>query len=405
MENIILSGGWGYGNLGDDAILVSSVNMLKKQFPNAKIHILTYCVEESKIAFENDTNLYFYESLDRKLFGYNYHPAPIGTSKWDDFKYAISKRLVQYTNRTSNTLVRINRQTENFITENHEKLNEYIKLVQNCDLYLMSGGGYILDWENSVSSKVLEIYLAKKNQLKCLITGITYGPFRKKEIQILAERILKLADCMFVRDAESLKDISRVNAKCIEKVIPDIALREKFHAPAMKKNQIVLIPLNRIIEGKAIEICKNIKMICDEDDTSVLIVVAQLWYIPMNVACKFFYLLKTMGCNTEMIIPKNYLELQKILAESKAVISQNLHGLILAYRSNTPIICLNTARKFISFMELAGCRKQILNPIEISGTTLFDIFRNMDLAPENSIPKFAMEIDNSFVSLLNQFDS
>ena len=93
IKNIILSGGWGYGNLGDDAILLSSVRLLRDKFPNARINILTYCIRDSKKVLKDIGDLYFYESLDRKLFGYNYHPAPIGNSKIDDIKFAITKRI------------------------------------------------------------------------------------------------------------------------------------------------------------------------------------------------------------------------------------------------------------------------------------------------------------------------
>ena len=62
--NILLSGGWGYGNLGDDAILEASVRILCNLYPQSKITIMSYepC----------DINIHGYEvipSLHRAIFG------------------------------------------------------------------------------------------------------------------------------------------------------------------------------------------------------------------------------------------------------------------------------------------------------------------------------------------------
>lgn len=58
----------------------------------------------------------------------------------------------------------------------------------------------------------------------------------------------------------------------------------------------------------------------------------------------------SQNCPCEIIIPKTLKEAQEVLAQSSICISQNLHGLILAYRAGTPIISLNDKRKFKAFM-------------------------------------------------------
>ena len=45
---IILSGGWGYGNLGDDAILYSSIKLLRDKFPDSTIVVLSYNIPETE---------------------------------------------------------------------------------------------------------------------------------------------------------------------------------------------------------------------------------------------------------------------------------------------------------------------------------------------------------------------
>ena len=38
---VVLSGGWGYGNLGDDAILVSALKLIRENLPEAAIRVIT----------------------------------------------------------------------------------------------------------------------------------------------------------------------------------------------------------------------------------------------------------------------------------------------------------------------------------------------------------------------------
>lgn len=66
---IILSGGWGYGNLGDDAILQSSVKMLRHRFGDKPIVILSFDVEESKEVVPKSESISYMPSLHGELFG------------------------------------------------------------------------------------------------------------------------------------------------------------------------------------------------------------------------------------------------------------------------------------------------------------------------------------------------
>lgn len=400
IKNIILSGGWGYGNLGDDAILLSSVRLLRDKFPNARINILTYCIRDSKKVLKDIGDLYFYESLDRKLFGYNYHPAPIGNSKIDDIKFAITKRIsIKKKLKTQKLLAELYDNTEYCIEKCKFKIDEYCTLVKECDLYIMSGGGYILDWPDSVISKYIEIYLAKKRNIKCFITGITYGPFYNKKVSLLASRIIKLSDKIFVRDKFSLNDIISIGGNCIKEVIPDIALRDEVVVKS-RKNKIILIPFNRNLEYNANEICDDISNICNKYQYSVAVVVSQLWYNPMNVANKLFYKLRSMECDVEMIVPKDFYTLQSVISESQLVLSQNLHGLILSHRSNTPLICLNTTRKFVSFMEMIGGTDFIIDPMKFTKGCISDMYERIFLNKLNKSKSFKKQIDAAFESFL-----
>lgn len=48
INNILLSGGWGYGNIGDDAILMASLQLLQKRYHEATITITSYNPEYTR---------------------------------------------------------------------------------------------------------------------------------------------------------------------------------------------------------------------------------------------------------------------------------------------------------------------------------------------------------------------
>ena len=49
---ILVSGGWGYGNLGDDALLVATIDLLKEKYPNSEIVIMSYDDIETQKLYE-----------------------------------------------------------------------------------------------------------------------------------------------------------------------------------------------------------------------------------------------------------------------------------------------------------------------------------------------------------------
>lgn len=382
IKNIVLTGGWGYGNLGDDAIMIATIKLLDSIYPDARLTILTYNIAESEEAFPHNETLTYAESLDRKLFGdHSSHQVPVGVSKVVEVKNAIMKRFGRFNqnrriHRLSNQL---QNNIEGFISIHGRVIEDYKKVIEGCDLFIISGGGYINDWIQSVASKYLELYLAKHQNCKCIICGITFGPFLNKDTYGLATKMINMADGIFVRDKESFNDIQLVkdeNVYLYPEVVPDIALSD-IQQKLSKKNQLVFIPFNNKVEANANIICDDIIRLSKEYDLKVIISVSQQWYYAMQIACKLYCLLKKKNCDVEMIIPSNVHHLQKLLSESELTISQNLHGLIMSYRAGTDIICLNNTRKFSSFIEQAQLGDYILLPEAINPDELFNMYSKL----------------------------
>ena len=66
---IILSGGWGFGNLGDDAILLASIKILKWKYPLSNIVVLTNNVKETEQILLDQSEIEIEESIFKKKFG------------------------------------------------------------------------------------------------------------------------------------------------------------------------------------------------------------------------------------------------------------------------------------------------------------------------------------------------
>ncbi|UVO98885.1 hypothetical protein NXV86_02235 [Bacteroides sp. BFG-257] len=63
---IILSGGWGFGNLGDDAILLASIKILKWKYPLSNIVVLTNNVKETEQILLDQSEIEIEESIFKK---------------------------------------------------------------------------------------------------------------------------------------------------------------------------------------------------------------------------------------------------------------------------------------------------------------------------------------------------
>lgn len=364
---IILSGGWGYGNLGDDAIMLSSVKQLyNNHFQEVTISIVTNSPIETSQVLNIELKVEIIKSFYADLFEdiRQKHSFGLKSKAKEMFKQRITNRIFDEEKKIALDFLK---SPDEFIRRHNSVIKPFENLCKSSDVYIMSGGGYLNDWVEMGIVKYIESYVASKNGLKCYMVGQTIGPFRFKYSFDLVKSVCHLMKKIYYRDTESVKDGRRMNIPC--KLMPDIALSE--NARFEKKNQIVIIPFDNKIITNANVIVANLKEIVD-DKAKIIVSVSQLWQVPINIALHLYSLLVLNGITAELRIPRNAIELQRILGESKLVISQNLHGLILAYRSYTPIVSLNSGRKFASFMDMIGKPNLIIEPNEIHDKELYN---------------------------------
>ena len=140
------------------------------------------------------------------------------------------------------------------------------------------------------------------------------------------------------------------------------------------------------------EIVDNLKAIYLDSGCKIIITVSQQWPWCMQIATSFYLAVKAKGIDVKYVIPEDFKELETILSSAQFVFSQNLHGLIMAYRGHTPVVCLNNRRKFVSFMSTIGQEDNLITPSHITSTNLYEAYKRKDEFDFSNCSKFQKQI-------------
>ena len=392
--NIILSGGWSYGNLGDEAILMTSIKLLHDKFPKHKIIVLVYKKNETSKYLNQLEYVSIEQSLHSLIFGIKDQNMDFGNGLLDELKTPIKRRLNNLLKpiKDNYDLYKFLKNPSKFIERYQDKIKCFSNLCKKSNLYVMSGGGYINNWTEMIISKYCEVYIAKENNVKTCMIGQTVGPFNKIAKQVY-KLILSNIDHCFFRDIESINDTEKFGHNCLSEIIPDLALGEE--TIYKKENYIVFIPFLTDLNQHMDTIVENINAIVLESKCKVIITVSQQWAWCMQIATSFYISLKNKNINTNFIIPDDYKELEKILSSAQFVLSQNLHGLILAYRGHTPVVCLNNRRKFVSFMKAINQMQNLIPPSNITQRNLYECYIRRNEFDFSKCKEFQEQINNA----------
>lgn len=203
IERIVISGGWSYGNLGDEAIALSTIGLIGNAFPAVPKVYTSY----DPIDFKEKLSLEAEESV-----------------------HAIIKDF-------ENPMERLHECIEH---PEYHGLQKYCDLFTENTLFIMSGGGYFDgNWTSQFAARILEIELAVKYGAKVAIIGQSIGPFVDKTQVDWVTRALSKVTYLNVRDESS--------RQLLQKIVPnkgiacscDIALTISDFLPLnVEKNKI-----------------------------------------------------------------------------------------------------------------------------------------------------------------------
>lgn len=174
---IYLTGGWGYGNKGDNAIFEAMIASITAAYPGCEFVISSFNVEETRIqhGLEAIPSAHFY--LTKK--------APLGLVRW-------ASLFLWYSTGMASLLL--------------PSLRVHLEAIKKCDVLVLGGGGYINDeWVDMLSSRFVEIQMAHSLRKPIVIYGQTVGPIGKFWTRPIFRHFIHKVTRIAYRDEQSRK--------------------------------------------------------------------------------------------------------------------------------------------------------------------------------------------------------
>jgi len=339
---IVVSGGWSYGNLGDDAILEATARLLWRHLPEAEVAWTAYDEEfarESGVVPMDCVHASLHRFADR---GWSFWMLQtIGRSPG----YALWPRFVRWLHAK---LVR-RRQMRRALAR--DRVLDCSALFKGADVYLMSGGGYFNQWPTKFDACLLELELAHENGCRVVIAGQSIGPFTEEQRSRL-KAALRKDDVVYVRDRESAAEVESIGF--VPMMAPDLALgfpeRRRTVLGLMTIVPGALMPgMDEVLAAQIAEILGG----CGRGWRVRIVQTCRLW--PDVVAARGLErCLSRRRIACETVLPRKYLELREAIEGSEWVVSRRMHAMIIGWRSGSRVLALTKSRKISGFLEMIG---------------------------------------------------
>lgn len=340
----LLSGAWGYGNIGDDAILEATLPLIKKVDSKADITCVTYDLKftsEAGISFDHPLELSMHRALSgtEGFWFMTTKNHAVSCYEWPKIPQRLFQRFLKpICQKISENIDK--RKTKGA----YDKLEQ---LFRDADVFLMSGGGYFNTWPKQFDARIKELELAHRFNCKVVLFGQSIGPFTEKQKTILKRTILP-SDIFCVRDPESVQEIEQLGFA--SSLAPDLAMGTS-HRVIIQKGLLTVCPAEIRPEQEQV-LSIHIANLVRIYGYRVRLILTR-WIDP-DVASmhRLDSKLHALGItNVEMIYPKTYPELVKAIEGSEWMLSRGLHAMILAWRAGTRVFALTKSRKVDGFLQ------------------------------------------------------
>lgn len=362
---VLLSGGWGYGNLGDDAILVATVKLLRQEYPHASITVMTYDCDAMPCDL-GDRDVHVVPSIHRHLIGNlslrRFRPLCNGTSLPNPVRATFGQRIrsklrSKVDKRYISLAEGISYRKYRWLLRNPGALpaSDEFRLA---DLFVMSGGAYLNSrWPDSVYAHALELRAAHQCGVKSVLVGQSIGPFLKQKVRTVAFQAIRLASQISVRDDPSYDELQHGGIDCY--LSPDIALAEiDFDFDTLP--ELTIVASSGLGREAQEHVRRAAGRISHDHNLAIKVLVTRRWWSDVRRAQSFCDMLRTDSIETRLVIPTDHVMLQQEIGVSRAVLSPNLHGLILGWRAGVPCVSLHGHGKYLAFMQQTHQEKRAL---------------------------------------------
>ena len=216
---ILILGGYGYGNTGDEAQLNESIKLMNNNFKDYDIIVLTPNIEYTK----KSHNIENADLAPREAFFNSKSPDTIYWIKNKKEEKLMIKRM-----KKIYTLALLKKYFRVKIKD--EKIERLISLIKDADLVYYSGGGYLTGMTLSrLFDGCLFISICKLFKVPVVLSGQTIGLFRNNFDKRISKRAFNYAKIITLRDPEeSPKALESIGIKNYQVMFDDALFCDKW---------------------------------------------------------------------------------------------------------------------------------------------------------------------------------
>lgn len=344
---IVLSGGWSYGNIGDEAIARCTMYLLKNFFPRFELTIFSY----------NPQNFYYHHKIKSLE--------------------SVHKKVDQCGLDSLSRMKDVLREPKAFM------MDEFSESLDENTLFVMAGGGYFNDrWNRQFMARILEIEIAKSRKAKIALIGQSIGPVTNAVNRRYFKTAINSCDYINVRDKDTYnlireflpdKDVTLgidtaiiisdtyISGKKIKKPVINVmaagyskytAIQGDFIQNRFFNKLLGRITLKYYIYGFKMK--KIMKLLGLQQKFKIRFVMSTNWYFDLNFTKKIAKSLPDEGY--EIIVNPRVSELCRYLSEGQVMISSKMHPVIISAAYNIESIAISYNYKIDNFMDSIDCQ-------------------------------------------------
>lgn len=354
---VVVSGGWSYGNIGDEAIAKSTIYLCEQCFPQATIEVYAYNTAQFEELHERKVKVSVHKIVDE---------VPIETLD----------RLKEY-------------------IEQPEKygLQEFAEDMSEDTLFIMAGGGYFSDrWASQYVARILEIEIAKSRGAKVAVIGQSIGPIYDTPYRRFFVDAMKKCDYINVRDRETYDFMTDLlgdkeiklgidTAVIISDVMPKQTDEKKkvLNVMAAGYSDYTTIKGNRIRNRTFYKIMcrvtlryyiyeyrfkKIVKELAKDEDVYVRFIMSTLWDYDLAFTKRVAKGLQPG--KYEIIDQPSMSEFCGYISRGDAMISTKMHPIVISSSYNIKSIAFSYGFKVDNFMKMIGSYENCYRNTKIS---------------------------------------
>lgn len=342
VPKIYVSGGWGYGNRGDNAILEGTLQAFRDSLPDATLTISSFSSEEIEANHGLPTTPSMHALLYGSRIGGLWNRLSLRLWEWSRRRFPLSKAM--------------------------QKMADALK---RHDVVLLAGGGYFNDgWRSMRAAQYATIRLAHHAGTPVVLCAQTLGHFTDQSIAGDLRRHLALVHEIAVRDKRSVETARKagradgrlsLSADQANLLTPlgELPERKTVIVGLMVQNfrthfgQHGASPSGRVSAGTYLPTLVRVLMrVASSRCVRYRLIPSTVWD-EVTIA-KLAALLREAGVEFELV--KNPLAAEYIHACQSVdlMISTNMHPIIIAASNYRPSIALSYSFKIDDYMESLG---------------------------------------------------